>query len=119
MALHPDLPDSPHAILAPDLRWFPADEALRETGVEKLMPPLVAEIRRKVKAFRDTGYAGAGPVSPEPAQRWWFREPHLMPQADGSMAEFRYFFAQQEAVETIVYLYDVARREGQVRPDAF
>ena len=25
------------------------------------------------------------------------------------MAEFRYFFAQQEAVETIVYLYDVAR----------
>ena len=32
-----------------------------------------------------------------------------MPQADGSMAEFRYFFAQQEAVETIVYLYDVAR----------
>ena len=32
-----------------------------------------------------------------------------MPQADGSMAEFRYFFAQQEAVETIVYLYDAAR----------
>ena len=60
MALHPKFPDSPHAVLDPDLRWFPADEALRETGVEKLMP-----------------------------------------QADGSMAEFRYFFAQREAVETI------------------
>ena len=108
MALHPDFPDSPHAILAPDLRWFPADEALRETGVEKLMPPLVAEIRRKVKAFRDAGYADASPTS-RSLLNWWFKEPHLMPQADGSMAEFRYFFAQQEAVETIVYLYDVAR----------
>ncbi len=107
MALHPDFPDSPHAILAPGLRWFPADEALRETGVEKLMPPLVAEIRCKVKEVRDAGYAGASPTS-RSLLNWWFREPHLMPQADGSMAEFRYFFAQQEAVETIVYLYDVA-----------
>ena len=108
MALHPDFPDSPHAIVAPDLRWFPADEALRETGVEKLMPPLVAEIRCKVKAFRDAGYAGASPTS-RSLLNWWFKEPHLTPQADGSMAEFRYFFAQQEAVETIAYLYDVAR----------
>ena len=108
MALHPDFPDSPHAILAPDLRWFPADEALRETGVEKLMPPLVAEIRRRVKEFRDAGYADASPTS-RSLLNWWFKAPHLMPQADGSMAEFRYFFAQQEAVETIVYLYDVAR----------
>ena len=108
MALHPNFPDSPHAILAPDLRWFPADEALRETGVEKLMPPLVAEIRRKVQAFRDAGYDGASPTS-RSLLNWWFKEPHLMPQVDGSMAEFRYFFSQQEAVETIVYLYDVAR----------
>lgn len=108
MALHPDFPDSPHAILAPDLRWFPAAEALRETGVEKLMPPLVAGIRRQVTAFRDAGYADASPTS-RSLLNWWFKEPHLMPQADGGMAEFRYFFAQQEAVETIVYLYDVAR----------
>ena len=108
MALHPDFPDSPHAILAPDLRWFPADEALRETGVEKLMPPLVAEIRHKVQAFRDAGYADASPTS-RSLLNWWFKEPHLIPQAGGSTAEFRYFFAQQEAVETIVYLYDVAR----------
>ena len=61
MALHPDFPDSPHAILDPELRWFPADEALCETGVEKLIPPLVTEIRRRVKAFRDAGYGGASP----------------------------------------------------------
>ena len=47
MALHKDFPQSPHAILDPDIRWFPADEALRESSMEKLMPPLVAEPRRK------------------------------------------------------------------------
>jgi len=32
MALPPDFPDSPHDILDPEIRWFPADEALRESG---------------------------------------------------------------------------------------
>ena len=36
-----------------------------------------------------------------------FKEPHLLPQTDGTMAEFQYFFAQREALETIIYLYDV------------
>jgi len=31
MALHPEFPASPYAILDPDLRWFPADEALRDS----------------------------------------------------------------------------------------
>jgi hypothetical protein len=46
MALHPDFPDSPHAILDPDIRWFPADEALHETSMDKLMPPLVSQLRK-------------------------------------------------------------------------
>ena len=58
MALHPEFPSSPHAILNPEVRWFPADEALRETATDKLMPPLVAQVRKKVKAFRHSGYAG-------------------------------------------------------------
>ena len=106
MALHPDFPDSPHAILAPEIRWFPADEALRHTSMEKLMPPLVAQLRRKVKAFRDSGYADASDTS-KSLLNWWFVEPHLLPKADGSMEKFAYFFAQREALETIIYLYDV------------
>jgi len=106
MALHPNFPDSPHAILDPDVRWFPADEALREMTMDKLMPPLVAQLRRKVKAFRDSGYVGASDTS-KSLLNWWFKEPHLLPKADGSMFEFRYYFAQREAIETIVYLYDV------------
>ncbi len=56
MALHPDFPDSPHAILDPEVRWFPADEVLRDSSAEKLMPPLVHQLRRKVQEFRDGGY---------------------------------------------------------------
>jgi type III restriction enzyme len=106
MALHKDFPDSPHAILDPDIRWFPADEALRETGMEKLMPPLVAHLRREVKKFRDSGYAGATDTS-KSLLTWWFAKPHLLPKADGSMMQFEYYFAQREAIETVVYLYDV------------
>jgi len=107
MALHPNFPESPFVILDPSVRWFPADEALRESSSDKLMPPLVAELRKRVKEWRDSGYAGATDTS-KSLLRWWFDTPHLMPQADGTMAEFQYYFAQREALETIVYLYDVA-----------
>ncbi len=106
MALHPDFPSSPHAILDPTVRWFPADEALRETTMDKLMPPLVPELRRKVKEFRNSGYAAADDTS-RTLLRWWFKTPHLLPQADGTSAAFQYFFAQREALETIIYLHDV------------
>ncbi|MBN1559838.1 DEAD/DEAH box helicase family protein [candidate division KSB1 bacterium] len=106
MALHPDFPESPHAILDPTIRWFPADEALRDTSMDKLMPPLVSQIRRKIKEWREGGYVGAADTSVS-LLNWWFNRPHLLPQADGTMFEFQYYFAQREAVETIIYLYDV------------
>jgi type III restriction enzyme len=106
MALHKDFPESPYAILDPDVRWFPADEALRESSSEKLMPPLVPQLRKKVKEWRDSGYVGATDTS-RSLLNWWFNTPHLLPQADGTMAEFQYYFGQREALETIIYLYDV------------
>lgn len=106
MALHPDFPSSPHEVLDPSIRWFPADEALRDTSMDKLMPPLVAALRQKVKEFRDGGYVGATDTS-KSLLTWWFKTPHLLPQADGNMAEFQYYFSQREALETIIYLYDV------------
>lgn len=106
MALHPDFPNSPHAILDPSIRWFPADEAFRDTTMDKLMPPLVATLRRKVREFRESGYVGAAETS-KSLLNWWFKEAHFLPQADGTMAEFKYFFAQREALETVIYLHDV------------
>ncbi|TFH37622.1 MAG: type III restriction endonuclease subunit R [Anaerolineales bacterium] len=107
MALHPNFPESPYAILDPTLRWFPADETLRETSMDKLMPPLVSQLRNKVKEWRDSGCVGATDTS-RSLLNWWFKTLHLLPQADGTTAEFQYYFAQREALETIIYLYDVA-----------
>jgi type III restriction enzyme len=81
VALHKNFPDSPHAILDPDIRWFPADEALRETSMEKLMPPLVSQLRKKVKEFRDGGYVAAVDTS-KSLLNWWFNTPHMLQQAD-------------------------------------
>ena len=110
MALHPNFPESPHAILDPSIRWFPADEDLRDSSSEKLMPPLVPQLRKKVKEWRDSGYVGASDTS-KSLLNWWFNTPHLLPQTDGAsletLTEFQYYFAQREALETIVYLYDV------------
>ena len=39
MALHKDFPKDKFAILNPEIRWFPVDEALREQGYGKLLPP--------------------------------------------------------------------------------
>lgn len=108
MALHPNFPESPFVILDPSIRWFPADEALRTTTSDKLTPPLVAELRKKVKDWRASKYDGAAPTS-KSLLNWWFNTPHLMPQSDGNEAEFQYYFAQREALETIVYLHDVVR----------
>ncbi|RJP19983.1 MAG: type III restriction endonuclease subunit R [Candidatus Omnitrophota bacterium] len=106
MALHKEFSQSPHAILDPGIRWFPEDEALRESSMDKLMPPLVPTLRRKVKEFRDGGYAGAADTS-RSLLNWWFNTPHLLPRVDGTVTQFEYYFAQREALETIVYLYDV------------
>lgn len=59
MSLHPQFPSSPYAPLDPEHRWFPADETLRDTAYEKLLPPLVAKLRTEIHQWRSQGYAGA------------------------------------------------------------
>lgn len=108
MAIHLSFPVSPYEILNPDYRWFPADEALRETSYEKLLPPLVHKIRKEVKKWRDSDYEGATETS-KALLKWWFKTEHIIPKVDGTLAHFRYYFAQREAIETIIYLYEVAK----------
>ena len=105
MALHPDFPESPHEIIDPSVRWLPDDEALRDTNYSELLPPLVRKIREEVKAWRDNGYSGAAETS-KALLNWWFNTPRPIEGADGTMSEFQYYFAQREALETVIYLYD-------------
>lgn len=106
MALHQDFPTSPYEPLDPSVRWFPAPEEERKTSHDKLLPPLVAMVRKEVKAWRDAAYAGASETS-RALLNWWFDTDHMIEQADGTATPFRYYFAQREAVETVIWLYDV------------
>lgn len=107
MALHKDFPKDPYAILNPEIRWFPANEDLREKGFEKLIPPLVAELRKQVKTWRDNNYEGASDTS-KALLTWWFKEEHTLYNQDGSSYNFQYYFSQREALETVIWLYEVA-----------
>jgi type III restriction enzyme len=106
MALHPQFPASPYAPLVPEHRWFPADETLRDTAYEKLLPPLVAKLRDEIQDWRANGYAGASATTRALLQ-WWFDTDHLLEKADGTLSPFRYYFAQREAVETAIWLHEV------------
>ena len=108
MALHKDFPKDPYTILDPGIRWFPADEDLRDKGIEKLLPPLVADLRKKVSEWRAKGYVGASATSTA-LLKWWFDESHVRYEADGVATTFRYYFSQREALETVIWLYDVAK----------
>jgi type III restriction enzyme len=108
MAMHPDFPASPHDILKPEVRWFPADETLRETSYDKLMPPLVPELRKQVCEWRDKGYPDISETG-RTLLNWWFKTPHAIPHSDGTIGNFQYYFAQRESVETIIYLHEYVK----------
>ena len=113
MPLHPDFPESPHKIIDPSMRWTPDAAQLPLINIGLLLPPLVEKIREAVKTWRDDNYKGASDTS-KALLNWWFKEAHLKEQTDGTTTEFQYYFAQREALETIVYLYDVIKVRDEV-----
>jgi len=81
---------------------------MRETAYEKLLAPLVANVRQEVAAWRAAGYQEASDTSRALLQ-WWFETHHLIEQAEAAQDEFRYYFAQREAVESVIWLHDVRK----------
>ena len=105
MALSKDFPSSPYVILKPDIRWIPSDDLLRESSYEKLLPPLVHKLRKEIYDWRKNNYVGATETS-QALLKWWFQKEHIL---EGEINNFQYYFSQREAVETIIYLYDVIK----------
>ena len=129
MALHKNFPKDKFKILDPAIRWFPADEDLRKEGYEKLLPPFVPELREKIAKWRKDNYKGASKTS-KALLNWWFKEPHTIYTKDGMNIAFQYYYAQREAVETIIWIYDVEKvankydlikfdKLGRVSPNMF
>ena len=65
---------------------------------------LVPKIRKAVDAWRDSGYEGASEVTRRLFE-YWFEEDH---NVDGFDVPFRYYFCQREAIETLVWLVEIA-----------
>jgi type III restriction enzyme len=62
---------------------------------------LVNQIRQEVDTWRDKDYAGVSDTTKRLLEWWWFEE-----NIGGE--EFKgFYFCQREAIETIVYLYEV------------
>ena len=91
---------NPFEILHPDTRWVPSKEELGRKAYDQLLPPLVHKIRQKVKEWRDRNYEGSSETS-KALLNFWFGAKHIQ---NGN--EFRYYFAQREAIESVIYLYE-------------
>ena len=113
MALDPNFPTDPHAILDPNIRWYPGEQDMRRQGYQKLLPPLVHKVRQGVKTWRDGGYEGACPTT-RALLNWWFNQEHSLPDPDNTGPPFRYYFAQREAVESAVWLYEVEKARDPI-----
>ncbi len=112
MPIPPNFPESPIAVLHPDSRWTPGDD-LHLAGIPHgLLPPLVDKLRRAVQEWRDSDYAGVSKTS-RALLKWWFQNPHQKIGDDGAEAPFRYYFAQREAMETVIYLFEVAKAKDK------
>lgn len=107
MPLSPDFPTDPYAILPPDVRWYPGDAALGDMLRGQLIPPLVDKVRRGVAAWRASSYVGASETT-RALLHWWFERDHFLYGADGPVL-WRWYFGQREAVESAIWLYEVAQ----------
>jgi type III restriction enzyme len=114
MPLSEQFPTDPYVILDPAIRWYPGDELLLNEARGKLIPPFVDKVRQGVKAWRASGYSGSSDTT-QALLRFWFQQEHLVPQMDGTIGPFRWYFAQREALESAIWLYEI---EGARSPYA-
>jgi len=99
----------PFKILQPNERWAPTQSQMDafQNAYEKLLPPLVYKIRLAVTKWREEEYKGASETS-KSLMNFWFNQEHLIGQT-----KFSFFFSQREAIESIIYLYEIANAKDK------
>ncbi len=70
--------------------------------------PLVRAIRAEVDLWRHGGYAGVSETS-QTLLNYWFHSEHRVKNDAGELIPFHYHWAQREAIETFIYLYELRR----------
>jgi type III restriction enzyme len=86
----------------------PGAPAIIEPGRRPSKCALVRSIRAEVDGWRRGGYAGISETS-KTLLNYWFKSEHLISNDDGESSAFRYHWAQREAIETIIYLFEMRR----------
>jgi len=66
--------------------------------------PCVPALRELVKTWRKGGYKGATKTTNELLNYWFYTDHHLP-----TGGQFRYHQAQQEAIETLIYVYEIVK----------
>jgi type III restriction enzyme len=82
------------------------------TAAEEQLNQFVNNLREEVREWREAGYPGAAIVTGRLLE-WWFAR-----EEERASLHQRFFFCQREAVETVVYLYEVRRRYKMPETDA-
>lgn len=86
----------------------PGDPAKRVQGRRPSPIPIVQNLRSAVREWREAFYAGASDTSIQ-LLNYWFQRSHRRTTTAGEAFEFKYYFCQREAIETLVYLKEVRR----------
>ncbi len=86
----------------------PGQPAIIAPGRRPSKVPLVRAIRAEVDVWRRGGYAGVSETS-RTLLNHWFNSEHLVKNETGDLIPFRYHWAQREAIETFIYLYELRR----------
>ena len=71
---------------------------------------LVPKIRSEVTHWREAGYPGASDVTLRLFE-YWFQEDHAIL---GYPIPFRFYFCQREAIETLVWLIEIAKQRDSI-----
>ena len=70
-------------------------------------PVVIAHnLRFQVNDWRETNYRGASDTSIE-LLNYWFERDHEINTSSGETVPFSYYFCQREAIEALIYLYEV------------
>ena len=70
---------------------------------------LVNKLREAVYNWRQQGYPGVTETTKRLLQ-FWFSEDHII-EEDGNEL-FRFWFCQREAIETLIYVFEVLKKEN-------
>lgn len=101
--------------------YGPADEPIRyrkaaakEGGQAQIVNgrrpssiPIANSLRHLLDDWRQGDYAGASETSRELLYHWFQRD-HVFTSEGGEPLQFSYYFCQREAIETLIYLLEVA-----------